>query len=80
MSFKTPYNKHFKTLTFRDFVIHTAPPGKTFNEMTSETNNDNINRQLRLSLRVTWEDEDGKPGKYPELFWYLKFFPFNTHM
>lgn len=47
--------------------------GKNFGAMISEANDENMTRQLRLSLKVEWEDEEGKVGEYPEHFWYFDF-------
>ncbi|MCJ7458448.1 MAG: hypothetical protein MUP17_05605 [candidate division Zixibacteria bacterium] len=47
--------------------------GKNFNTMVNEANDENANRQLRLSLKVEWKDEEGNIGKYPEHFWYFDF-------
>jgi len=47
--------------------------GKDFNTMVMEANNENVTRQLRLSLKVEWMDEEGKAGGYPEHLWYFDF-------
>ncbi len=48
--------------------------GKTFSDMVSEANGENQTRQLRLFLRVAWEDEGGKQGAYPAPHrWYFDF-------
>lgn len=47
--------------------------GKNFETMITEADDENVTRQLRLSLKVEWEDEEGKVGRYPEHFWYFDF-------
>ena len=47
--------------------------GKNFDTMVAEADDENVTRQLRLSLKVEWEDEEGKVGKYPEHLWYFDF-------
>ena len=47
--------------------------GKNFETMVTEADDENVARQLRLSLKVEWEDEEGKGGRYPEHFWYFDF-------
>lgn len=46
---------------------------KEFAAMVAEANNENCTRQLRLSLRLEWEDEDGIRGSYPQHLWYFDF-------
>lgn len=47
--------------------------GKQFATMVAEANSENCTRQLRLSLRLEWEDEDGISGSYPQHLWYFDF-------
>lgn len=47
--------------------------GKDFQTMVAEANDENVTRQLRLSLKVEWKDDTGKVGSYPEHFWYFDF-------
>ena len=47
--------------------------GRNFDTMLAEADEQNVTRQLRLSLRVEWEGEEGKVGKYPEHVWYFDF-------
>lgn len=47
--------------------------GKNFDAMVMEANDENITRQLRLSLKVRWTDEEGRAGEYPEHLWYFDF-------
>lgn len=52
--------------------------GKNFAKMMAEATPENRTRQLRLSLRATWEDEEGQKGSYPAPHrWYFDF-PRNT--
>lgn len=47
--------------------------GKNFEQMCNEANDDNANRQLRLSLKVEWTDEQGVEYKSPKHWWYFDF-------
>jgi|GEM_PF-5227258 len=47
--------------------------GKNFDTMVAEANEGNLTRQLRLSLKVEWEDEEGCVERSPEHLWYFDF-------
>jgi hypothetical protein len=47
--------------------------GKDFDTMVAEASEENLTRQLRLSLKVEWEDEDGSVERSVEHLWYFDF-------